>query len=84
MKFKIGAKVQWKWMGRFILGQVEEVFTEPIFKTIKGKKIKRNASVGNPAYFVKSEAGNFALKLEKELSTVSPVKKSKSVPKMFQ
>ncbi len=64
--FGLGEKVQWKWMGRFILGEVEEIHVEKITKVIKGKKIVRNGSLENPAYFVKSVAGNFALKLGTE------------------
>lgn len=55
-------------MGQKILGQVIEIHYEPIIKTIKGKKIKRNGSQSNPAYLVQSEAGNYALKLHGELS----------------
>lgn len=68
MNFKIGSKVLWKWMGGIIYGCVEEVHTEKITKTIKGKNITRNGSKEKPAYLVKSEAGNLALKLATELS----------------
>ncbi|MCB0357794.1 MAG: DUF2945 domain-containing protein, partial [Bdellovibrionales bacterium] len=61
--FRVGTKVQWKWMGGIIFGEVKEVFDQPITKIIKGKKIKRNGSKDKPAYLVQSEAGNFALKL---------------------
>ncbi len=67
-EFKKGAKVQWKWLGSRIDGVVEEVFLEPIVKIIKGKRIKRNGSPEKPAYLVRSEAGNLALKLQTELS----------------
>jgi hypothetical protein len=65
--YKIGAAVQWKWVGGTVDGKVEEVFQGPIEKEIKGKKIKRNGSVEKPAYLVRSEAGNIALKLHTEL-----------------
>ena len=65
--FKINAKVQWNWLGCSILGLVQKVYFEPVVKTIKSKNIKRNGSKDNPAYLVKSEAGNFALKLHSEL-----------------
>lgn len=67
-KFKVGSKVQWKWLGSRIDGVVEEVYTEPVVKIIKGKRIKRNGSPQKPAYLVRSEAGNLALKLETELA----------------
>jgi hypothetical protein len=65
--FEIGSKIQWKWMGSLIEGTIIEVHFGPIEKEIKGKKIKRNGSVGKPAYLVKSQAGNVALKLHTEL-----------------
>jgi len=65
--FKVGAKIQWKWISSVIKGTVVEVFEGPVQKEIKGKKIKRNGSVEKPAYLVKSEAGNLALKLQTEL-----------------
>lgn len=67
-KFKKSSKVQWKWLGGTVDGVVEEIFFEPVTKEIKGKKIKRNGSPEKPAYLVKSEAGNLALKLESELA----------------
>ena len=65
--YKVGQKIAWKWAGNLIHGVVEEIFQGPIEKEIKGKRIKRNGSVEKPAYLVKSEAGNFALKLHTEL-----------------
>ncbi|QDK42660.1 DUF2945 domain-containing protein [Bacteriovorax stolpii] len=65
--YSVGDKVTWKWAGGTIKGQVEEVHFAPIEKIIKGSRIKRNGSVEKPAYQVKSEAGNIALKLHTEL-----------------
>lgn len=79
--FKVGAKVRWKWLGRPIDGIVEEVHFGPVTKVIKGKSIKRNGSKEKPAYLVKSEAGNLALKLLTELSE-APKRKGPQ-PKMF-
>lgn len=84
-KFKKSAAVQWKWLGRTINGTVEDIFTDKVSKTIKGKKITRNGSLEKPAYLVKSDVGNLALKLETEL--LSPVKTKASAaakPKMFK
>lgn len=84
MKFKVGAKIQWKWLGRAIQGVVKEVHLEPVTKTIKGKKIKRNGSGENPAYLVESSVGNLALKLHSELSAATATKTKKdSAPQMF-
>ena len=66
--YPIGTKVSWKWAGGVIKGQVEEVHFAPVEMVIKGSKIKRNGSVEKPAYLVKSEAGNIALKLHTELN----------------
>lgn len=81
--FKKSSKVQWKWMGKSIHGTIEEVFESKITKNIKGKKITRNGTPENPAYLVKSEAGNLALKLQTELSVAAAKKSAVSKPKMF-
>ena len=86
MKFKKNDKVYWLWMGKKIQGHVVDVFTESITKEIKGKKIKRNGSVDNPAYYVQSTAGNFALKLGTEVFKADQdveSKNKKMTPKMF-
>lgn len=82
-QFKKGSKIVWKWLGKSISGTVEDVFYDSITKTIKDKKITRHGSKEKPAYLVKSEAGNLALKLETELSPASNAK-NKSTPKMFK
>ena len=71
--FKVGTLVEWKWMGSIIDGVIEEVFFEPVVKLIKGKRIKRNGSLEKPAYLVRSEAGNVALKLVTELELRSKI-----------
>ncbi|AZZ35315.1 DUF2945 domain-containing protein [Bdellovibrio sp. qaytius] len=84
-QFKKAAKVEWKWLGKSISGVIEEVFFESVTKTIKGKKITRHGSKDKPAYLVRSEAGNLALKLETELQKPSVVKKvSKATPQIFR
>jgi hypothetical protein len=72
--YKLGEKVTWKWMGGVIHGKVEAIYFEPIVKVIKNKNIKRNGSKEKPAYLVKSEAGNLALKLHSELSLAQSLK----------
>ena len=69
--FRKGSKVEWKWQGGLVRGQVEEIHRERIERVIKGKKIVRNGSAERPAYVVRSEAGNLALKLETELAANS-------------
>ena len=82
-RFKVSSKVEWKWLGRFIKGTVEEVHLESVTKTIKGKRITRHGSKEKPAYLVRSTAGNIALKLESELQATKKVVKAKSKPTMF-
>lgn len=82
MAYRVGAKVKWAWYGSFIHGRVEEVFHETVTKTIKGKKITRRGSQETPAYLVKSEAGNLALKLQSELE--KDTKQKTSSIRMFQ
>lgn len=69
--FRKNQKVQWKWLGRPIFGVVEEIYLESVTQTIKGKQITRHGSPEKPAYLVKSDAGNLALKLHSELQTAS-------------
>jgi hypothetical protein len=68
--FRIGENVQWKWLGNFILGTVEEIHFDRLEKTIKGKSIVRKGTKENPAYVVKSKVGNYALKLHSELGPI--------------
>lgn len=82
MQFKKGSSIQWRWLGNTIEGVVLDVFTQPTVREIKGKKIKRNGSQENPAYLVKSVAGNEALKLGSELSALA--KDARPKPKMFR
>ena len=84
MKFKVGDKVSWKWLGRAIEGVVEDVFTAKVTRKIKTATITRNATAENPAYLVKSSAGNLALKLATELTKVTAAKKARAKPSMFE
>lgn len=62
-----GSKVEWKWGSSKAEGKVAEKFTKPVERTIKGKKVKRNASTEEPAYLVKQEDGDRVLKSGSEL-----------------
>ncbi|RYZ82260.1 MAG: DUF2945 domain-containing protein [Proteobacteria bacterium] len=68
--FKIGAKVQWKWMGRFVEGTVKGLYVKPVSKVFRGHTFRRNGSLETPAYHVKSVAGSDVLKSQSELSPV--------------
>ncbi len=64
---KKGAKVSWKWGQGTAEGKVEEIHTEEVSKTIKGKKITRKGSASDKALFIKQEDGSSVLKLESEV-----------------
>jgi hypothetical protein len=66
-----GAPVHWSWGDGKAEGKVEEVFTAPVSRTIKGKRIRRNASKEKPAYLVKQADGDRALKSHGELTARS-------------
>ena len=83
-KFKKSQKIIWTWLGKNINGTVEDIYHESVTKTIKGKKITRHGSEEKPAYLVKSESGNLALKLETELKETKSTASSRSKPKMFK
>lgn len=65
--FKIGASVQWNWMGHVVQGSVKKVYFKPVTKMREGKPFTRNGSLEKPAYLVKSAAGSEVLKLHSEL-----------------
>ena len=66
-KFSKGDKVSWSWGNGTASGKVSEVFTSDVERTIKGSKVKRNASDDDPAYMVEQDDGDKALKSESEL-----------------
>ena len=59
--------VHWKWGQSEAEGKIEEKFEKPVSKTIKGSRVKRNASEEKPAYLVEQDNGNKVLKSESEL-----------------
>lgn len=66
--FEAGTKVTWRWGAHTARGRVEQVFTEPVTRTIKGTEVRRKASPDNPAYLVTQPRGGYALKSHSELS----------------
>jgi hypothetical protein len=66
-KLAKGTKVEWKWGANTAEGTVKESFEKSVQRTIKGTKVKRNASKEEPAYLVEQEDGGRALKSESEL-----------------
>jgi len=64
---KKGDKVSWKWGTSTAEGKIVEEHTTPVTKTIKGAKVKRNASKDEPAFEVKQDNGDKVLKSASEL-----------------
>ncbi|EHQ28350.1 hypervirulence associated TUDOR domain-containing protein [Mucilaginibacter paludis] len=64
---KKGDPVNWKWGKSEAGGTIKQKFVEPVQKTIKGGKIKRNATKDKPAFLIAQENGDKVLKSESEL-----------------
>ena len=64
---KNGDKVTWSWGDGTAKGTISESFTEKVTRTIKGKKIMRNASKDEPAYLIEQEDGDRVLKSATEI-----------------
>lgn len=62
-----GDSVRWQWGEGSATGEVAEIFTQKITRTIKGSDVTRDASVDNPAYLIKQDDGDRVLKSESEL-----------------
>lgn len=48
-------------------GEIVKEFTKPVTKTIKGAKVKRNASKDEPAFEIKQADGDKVLKSASEV-----------------
>ena len=66
-KFRVGSKVEWDWGKGTATGKVAESFSDPVGRTIKGAKVKRNADTENPAYLIEQDDGDRVLKSHSEL-----------------
>ena len=64
---KKGDEVTWKWGKGTAVGEIIKKHDKPVSKTIKGSKIKRNASKDKPAYEIKQDDGGKVIKSESEL-----------------
>ena len=62
-----GDDVSWKWGKGNAEGEVVQVHTKDVEKTIKGKTITRHASKDDPAVEVKTAKGATALKSASEV-----------------
>ncbi|WP_242689039.1 DUF2945 domain-containing protein [Pedobacter sp. SYSU D00535] len=64
---KKGEKVHWNYGRSQAEGQIDEKYTKPVTKKIKGSEVKRNATEEEPAYLLQQENGKTVLKSESEL-----------------
>lgn len=63
-----GSKVAWEWGNGRAEGRVVEVFERRVSRTIKGKRIARNGTKGNPAVLIEQDDGDRVLKRSSELT----------------
>ncbi len=66
--FAKGDRVTWHWGTGTGEGIVHERFERRVQRTIKGSRIVRNGTAGNPAYLVEGKDGARVLKRGSELS----------------
>ncbi len=62
-----GTKVSWEWGEGSATGEVVEVFTSDVTRTIKGSEVTRKASEEDPAYLIKQDDGDQVLKSKSEV-----------------
>ena len=63
-----GDDVSYKWGKGTVEGEVTKVHTDDVERTIKGSKIKREASEDKPAVEVKTDKGQKVLKSTSEVT----------------
>ena len=67
MSYNKGDTVKWEWGEGEATGEITEVFTEEVTKTIKGNEVTREASDDEPAYMIEQEDGDEVLKSHSEV-----------------
>lgn len=66
-----GARVRWRWGNGHGEGQVVDVFTHDVERTIKGTDVRRTASNEDPAYLIEQDDGDQVLKSHSEVEQAS-------------
>jgi len=66
-KHKKGTQVSWEWGKGSAEGRIKDIYTEKVTRTIKGTEVTRSADEDNPAYLVRLDDGDTALKSHSEL-----------------
>lgn len=69
--YQTNTKVEWSWGDGTAEGYTREVFREKTTRTLKGTKVTRNGSDGDPAYLIEQLDGDKVLKLHSEVRKVS-------------
>lgn len=64
---RLGSRVSWAWGRGTGHGIVEDVFTAPVSRMIRGKLIRRKASPENPTYLIRNINGGVVLKSATEV-----------------
>jgi hypothetical protein len=67
--YRKGASVRWNWGSGTAIGKVEERFERRVQRTLKGSKVVKNGTTGDPAYLIEQEDGAKVLKRGSELSS---------------
>jgi hypothetical protein len=63
----VGSRVRWVWGAHEAEGRVVERFERRVQRTLKGARIVRNGSAGNPALLIEQPDGDRVLKLRSEV-----------------
>ncbi len=71
MTIQVNDSVAWRWGNGLAQGVVNEVHTQRVEITSKGKKIARNGTADNPALVIEHKSGNPVLKLASEVQKTS-------------
>ncbi|WP_313806198.1 DUF2945 domain-containing protein [Sphingobium sp.] len=66
--FRKGARVKWNWGQGVGRGRIAECFERHVERTVEGAVVRRNGTLRNPAYLVRTDGGSEVLKLGSELS----------------
>lgn len=66
---RIGHKVSWQWGNATAHGKVTERFDRRVQRTIKGTRVVKVGTPGNPAYLIEQDDGGKVLKRGSELSS---------------
>jgi hypothetical protein len=70
-QYSQGTKVEWDWGNGTATGEVDEVHTEDVQKTLQGSSVKREASQDNPAYTIVQDDGTHVVKSHSEVRKAS-------------